>query len=175
MKKENDVQTSEKAIALTKCAGLIPCVLFIVGNVGETEETIDETIEFLQRTDTDSVGTVGGLWIFPGTGLYQYTKKLGIIDDCFWLGDEPYMVYTHEHSLKKLRFFTHAIKKQKKISEMSFRYRAGYTLYTYIEEYKQKVSIVLNKYPKIKSILKSFYPAIKHNVYRITRSEEIGT
>jgi anaerobic magnesium-protoporphyrin IX monomethyl ester cyclase len=161
MKKENDVHASEKAIALTKRAGLIAGALLIVGNVGETKETIDETIDFLQRTETDSIGAVGGLWIFPGTGLYRYTKELGIINDNFWLGDEPYMIYTYEHSLRQLRFFTHAIKKQKKISDMSFRYRLGYTLHTHIGEIKQKISIFLDKYPRIKSVLKSVYMAIK--------------
>lgn len=31
-----------------------------MGNVGETEETIDETIEFLQRINIDLIGAVGG-------------------------------------------------------------------------------------------------------------------
>lgn len=171
MKKEIDFQTSETAIALTKRAGLRAGILLIVGNVGETEETIDETIEFLQRTDSDLIGAVGGLWIFPGTGIYRYAKKLGIIDDNFWLGDQPYMIYTREHSLRKLNFFTHAIKERKKLSEMTFRYRMSYAFHTYFGEFEQKVLSVLNKHPKLNRMLESSYPAIRRNISRIIHLE----
>jgi len=29
----------------------------------------------------------------PGTALYQACKDHGLIDDSFWLGDEPYYIY----------------------------------------------------------------------------------
>lgn len=161
MKKENDARNAEKAVTLTKQAGLNPGVLLIVGNVGETEDTIDETIDFLKKNNIDSTGTVGGLWIFPGTGLYRHAKKLGIINDSFWLGDDPYMVYTYEHSLRELRFFVHAIKECKKLSEMTTVYRVNYNLRTYIMDLKNTVSSALDKYPKIKLDLKRFYFAIK--------------
>jgi radical SAM superfamily enzyme YgiQ (UPF0313 family) len=172
MKKENDIQSSETAIALTKRAGLFPGVLIIVGYVGETKETIDETIDFLQRNDVDAIGSVGGLCIFPGTGVYKYAKKLGIIDDNFWLGDEPYMLYTREHSLRRLRFFTHAIRNRKKLSEMTFKYRLIYALRTYVGEFEQKVLSVLNKHPVIERVLGSLYPAIRRSISRIIRSWE---
>ncbi|MBU4464012.1 MAG: B12-binding domain-containing radical SAM protein [Proteobacteria bacterium] len=167
MKKEYDVQTSEKAIALTRRAGLIPGVLLIVGYIGETEETIDETIDFLQRTGVESVGTVGGLWLFPGTGTYRYAKKIGVIDDNFWLGDKSHMIYTREHSLRKLRFFIYAIRDRKKISEMTFGYHVGYVLRTYVGGFEQKVLSVLNRSPAIERMLESFYPAIRRSISRI--------
>ena len=169
MNKENDVHTAETAVALTKRAGLFPGVLIVVGYVGETEETVDETIDFLQRIDIKEVGTVGGLWILPGTGFYRYAKQLGIIDDNFWLSDEPYMVYTHEHSLRRLRFFTHAIKNRKKLSEMTFKYRLMYVLRTYIGGFEQKVLSVLSKYPVIDRVVERLYPAIRRNISRIIR------
>jgi radical SAM superfamily enzyme YgiQ (UPF0313 family) len=169
MKKENNVQTSEKAIALTKRAGIRVCALLIVGGIGETEETIDETIEFLQKTDPEGMGTVGGLWILPGTGLYRYGKKLGIIDDSYWLSDTPYMIFTQEHSLRRLRFFAHAVKERKKLSEMTVKYRISYALLTCKAELIREIIDVLNKYPVIKSVLKSFYLAVTGNVNRIIR------
>lgn len=171
MKKDNDVQTSEIAITSTKQTGLRAGCLLIVGNVGETEETIDETIDFLRKTNPDSIGTVGGLWILPGTGLYQYAKKIGIIDDDFWLSDEPYMIYTHEHSLRKLRFFTHALRRQKKISEMSIKYRIIYILHSYILKLKEKLLSALDKYPAIKSVLKRCYFAVSYRFFKVTRFE----
>jgi len=104
MHKENDVATSERAIRLCKQMGLKVTVLIIVGNVGETEETITETINFLKISQPDEIGLTGALWIFPGTQLYQYCKREGIINDDFWLTDEPYMTYTREHSMKMLAY-----------------------------------------------------------------------
>jgi len=161
MKKENNVQTSKNAIALTKQAGIRACALLITGSVGETRETIDETVEFLRETDPEGIGSVGGLWILPGTGLYHYAKKIGIIDDSFWLSNEPYMKYTHEHSVVWLKLFNHAVKNHKKLSEMSIMYQMQFILRMYIEESTEKLVHVLNNYPIFKSFLKRIYFAIK--------------
>lgn len=106
MNKENDLESTERAITLAKQAGLLTSALIMVGNPGETEETIGETNDLLRRTQPHNVCTVGGVWIFPGTKLYQSCKRQGFIDDDFWLGDEPYKVYTMEHSPEKLHELT---------------------------------------------------------------------
>ena len=102
MGKENDIETSERAIKLAKEAGILVTALMIIGNVGETKETVRDTINFLKRTQPDEIGCVGGLWILPGTKLYRDAKKGGFIDDDFWLSDEPFKIYTLEYSLKEL-------------------------------------------------------------------------
>lgn len=103
MGKENTVAASERAIALCRAAGIRITALIIAGNVGETRETIRETVSFLRRTRPDEVGCVGGLWILPGTKLYRDCAVRGIINDDFWLGAEPYMLYTAEHSAEELK------------------------------------------------------------------------
>ena len=102
MNKKSDVQTIERAIALTKEVGIRVTTLIIIGNVGENDRTVEETRDFLYRTQPDGVGQVGGLWILPGTKLYRDAKKKGFIDDSFWLGKEPYKIYTLEHSEEEL-------------------------------------------------------------------------
>jgi anaerobic magnesium-protoporphyrin IX monomethyl ester cyclase len=102
MGKENDIATSEQAIRLCKQLKLKVTALMIIGNVGETEETLCDTINFLKRTQPDEIGCVGGLWILPGTKLYQQCRRQGIIDDDFWLTDVPYLTYTREYSLETL-------------------------------------------------------------------------
>ena len=102
MNKENEINNAVAAIRMTKEAGIRATALMIVGNIGETDETVQETLRFLKRANPDVVASAGGLWILPGTKVYQHSKKLGFIDDGFWLSDEPYKVYTLEHSLKKL-------------------------------------------------------------------------
>lgn len=103
MNKQNDILFNERAIHLTKQAGILTTALIIVGSVGETTETIKETVEFLNRTKPDIVGCAGALWVFPGTKLYQICKKKGFIDDSYWLGDEPYKIYDLEWKQSALR------------------------------------------------------------------------
>jgi hypothetical protein len=50
----------------------------------------------LNLTKPDDVGTVGGLWILPGTKLYLDMVKAGHIVDDYRLSDEPYYVYRGE-------------------------------------------------------------------------------
>jgi coproporphyrinogen III oxidase-like Fe-S oxidoreductase len=102
MGKNNDVETSMRAIKLAKNEGIVVTALIIIGNVGETKETVQETVNFLKKTQPDEIGCVGGLWILPGTKLYRDSKKKGFIDDTFWLTDEPYKIYTMEYSLEEL-------------------------------------------------------------------------
>ncbi len=102
MNKENEINNAVAAIQMTKAAGLRATALMIVGNIGETDETVRETLRFLKKANPDVVASSGGLWVLPGTKVYQYCKKLGFIEDEFWLSDEPYKVYTLEHSLQKL-------------------------------------------------------------------------
>jgi anaerobic magnesium-protoporphyrin IX monomethyl ester cyclase len=103
MGKANDVAHAERATRLAQECGLAVTALLIIGNVGETEETLLDTIRFLQRAQPTDVGCVGGLWILPGTKLYRECKERGFIDDSFWLGDEPYKVYTLEWPLATLQ------------------------------------------------------------------------
>jgi len=102
MGKDNDVETSERAIKFAKEARILVTALMIIGNVGETQDTVRETVNFLKRTQPDEIGCVGGLWILPGTKLYRNCKKKRFIDDNFWLSDEPYKIYTMEYSLDQL-------------------------------------------------------------------------
>ncbi len=102
MGKANDVETSGKAIRLAKEAGIEVTALMIVGNVGETWDTIKQSMDFLKKTKPDEVGCAGGLWIFPGTKLYRYAMKMNFIDDSFWLTDEPWKIYTLEYPLNEL-------------------------------------------------------------------------
>lgn len=111
MGKENDILNAEKAIKMTKQAGISVNALIIVGNVGETDETVNQTVNFLMRTRPDSISSVGGLWVLPGTKLYQHCRRQGFIDDDFWLSDEPFKIYTLEHSLEKLDEFHSKIAK----------------------------------------------------------------
>ncbi|PIS47588.1 MAG: hypothetical protein COT17_02710 [Elusimicrobia bacterium CG08_land_8_20_14_0_20_51_18] len=100
--KNNTISASERAISLCHKIGIRSTALIIAGGVGETWETINETAAFLRRIRPDEVGSVGGLWVLPGTRLYKDCVAKGLIDDDFWLGDDPYLLYTVEHSPEAL-------------------------------------------------------------------------
>jgi radical SAM superfamily enzyme YgiQ (UPF0313 family)/GT2 family glycosyltransferase/acetyltransferase-like isoleucine patch superfamily enzyme/ubiquinone/menaquinone biosynthesis C-methylase UbiE/glycosyltransferase involved in cell wall biosynthesis len=149
MGKANDVRNAEHAIRIAKEAGLITTALMIVGNVGETEKTIAESLAFLERSQPDEVGTVGGLWILPGTRLYADCKNMGYIDDDFWLSDAPYKTYTREHSIQKLATFKKILMQYKTISKgtvmehVAKRHQAGESLLT---KWNRYVDSTVNEY-----------------------------
>lgn len=103
--KSVDIETGEKAIKLCRKIGIHTTALMIVGYIGETYDTVKETREFLRRCRPNTVSAAGGLWIFPGTGVYSRAKKEGLIDDSFWLGRKPYITYYGEHDQKTLEKF----------------------------------------------------------------------
>lgn len=88
---------SLRAIRSLHDAGLAVCALTLVGYPGETTETVNRTIELLRESEVEEVGTIGCIWVFPGTKLYRECKEKGMIDDSFWLGPEETFIYTEPH------------------------------------------------------------------------------
>jgi radical SAM superfamily enzyme YgiQ (UPF0313 family) len=83
-----------KGIENCKKVGLRVDANLIVGNVGETDDTIEETRRFLQATNPTTISsTWSGLMLLPGTAIYQKAKRCGDIDDSFWDLREPYRVW----------------------------------------------------------------------------------
>jgi radical SAM superfamily enzyme YgiQ (UPF0313 family) len=119
MEKGTDIEISKRAIILTKKAGIGVTVLLIAGSVGENIETINQTIDFLNsvQVQSDEIGSVGGLWILPGTKLYWECKKAGFIGDDFWLSKKPYKLYTAEHRKWVLDIFDYAYRIRRKLSK----------------------------------------------------------
>tara|TARA_Y100000034_G_scaffold25102_1_gene29454 strand:- start:340 stop:2055 length:1716 start_codon:yes stop_codon:yes gene_type:complete len=119
----------------------------IVGLPGETQETIDETIDFVQEMQFnnylyyDDIGICG---IYPGAEVYNIAKRrkfeipgYGLLDDDYWLTDGEVPYYECEHSIEKLRQWKEDIRdaialnritspgaflKQKKILPSTIRY-----------------------------------------------------
>jgi anaerobic magnesium-protoporphyrin IX monomethyl ester cyclase len=118
--KKATIKQAKEAILATKKIGIKVTALLIVGSHGETKATINETVEFLNEVSPHYIGSVGGLWIFPGTALYQYAKKERLIDDEFWLSDQPIQVFLAEHSQKDLQRFNFAVTKRKRLDSLDF-------------------------------------------------------
>ncbi|MEW6409352.1 MAG: radical SAM protein [Nitrospirota bacterium] len=66
----------KKAFTTTKQTGILTEAYFMVGNIGETWESVNRTISFIKELDADYVGcsiTVP----FPGTEIYRIIKEKG--------------------------------------------------------------------------------------------------
>jgi len=92
----------KKTIAITNEVGLRYGTFLMVGNPGESWETVKETVEFLKQLKNLEVNSVGRLEVYPNTGVYELAKKQGLIDDSFWLTEKKVPYYTYEHSEDEL-------------------------------------------------------------------------
>jgi radical SAM superfamily enzyme YgiQ (UPF0313 family) len=84
--KKTRVEQNEKAIKMAKDAGLFVTISLIIGYPGETQDTLRETLTFVQKTKPDDV-YVCVATPFPGTELRAAVERNGwkISDnfDCF--------------------------------------------------------------------------------------------
>ena len=119
MNKGVTLEQAKRAIALTKKTNIKAVGLFIVGYIGETRKTFNETIDFIQKTDPPCVATAGSLALFPGTEVYKLLKDKGIISDEFWLGPQPLMTYYAEHDTYNLNEFRELLLARRKITLFS--------------------------------------------------------
>jgi anaerobic magnesium-protoporphyrin IX monomethyl ester cyclase len=102
------VEQNERALKVAKAAGLSVCALMMCGNPGETDETISASIDLLRRCDVDDVGTLGQVWLFPGTAMYQWAKRKGLIDDSYWLtSNETFTLYDGFTETQRARWHGH--------------------------------------------------------------------
>ncbi|MCG2721695.1 MAG: radical SAM protein [Thermodesulfovibrionales bacterium] len=74
----------KKAFALTTRYGILPRAYFIYGSPGETEETIQETVDLMHEIRPLSMVSYI-LDIFPGTALYEDFQQRTKLGDNIWL------------------------------------------------------------------------------------------
>jgi len=79
MGKRTTVEKGRKSVEIARRHGLEVHASFMLGNVGETAETIKETISFAKSLDLDNA-TFFITAPFPGTVLYQTAQDLGHIN-----------------------------------------------------------------------------------------------
>lgn len=91
--KRTDLNKIISATRLTKKAKIRVCALMMYGLPGETDEDRRLSEKLIEKIKPDEVGTVGAVWVFPGTALYERAKMAKLIDDSFWLGKRHYYIY----------------------------------------------------------------------------------
>src|SRR5207247_9738000 len=78
IKKGATVDMAERFTANCKKLGLVVHGDFIIGLPGESRESINRTIEFAKRLDTETI-QVSIAHPYPGTEFYEYVKKNNLI------------------------------------------------------------------------------------------------
>lgn len=93
MGKGIEPEHAHAARAICREVGIGFTALMMEGYPHQTPDTQEEDRAFLKELRPDGMGTVGVTWVLPGTRLYKQCKGAGLIDDAFWLGEEPVYVY----------------------------------------------------------------------------------
>lgn len=78
MNKNLTVKEIKRGFKLTRKAGLASLASFMIGNIGETEKTVNDSIKLIKKIKPD----YGGFAItapFPGTKLYDYAQEKNFI------------------------------------------------------------------------------------------------
>jgi radical SAM superfamily enzyme YgiQ (UPF0313 family) len=73
-KKGISLEQSEKAIQMTKTAGITVGANFIIGHPGETKETARKTIDFAAKLNAD-INAIGLMVPYPGTEVGEMAEK----------------------------------------------------------------------------------------------------
>jgi len=91
--KRTNLKLIERAFTLSKKAGLKTCALMMYGLPRETRKDKKFSQKLIAKIKPDETGSVGAVWIFPGTALYEQAKNTRLIDDSFWLSKKKYYIY----------------------------------------------------------------------------------
>jgi anaerobic magnesium-protoporphyrin IX monomethyl ester cyclase len=76
MKKGTRVEQNERAIKWAKEAGLSVSISVIIGYPGETTDTLKQTLDFIRRTEPDTVH-MSLATPYPGVELYDLMREVG--------------------------------------------------------------------------------------------------
>ncbi|MCK4670376.1 MAG: radical SAM protein [Nanoarchaeota archaeon] len=93
----------KNAASLARKHGIFVNFFLMVGNPGETEETIKETIDMLKQTRPNMIIT-SHLQLYPGTKFYNDAVAKGQISDYIWFEDKestPEATYFFHEMSKK--------------------------------------------------------------------------
>ncbi|MBU1569646.1 MAG: B12-binding domain-containing radical SAM protein, partial [Proteobacteria bacterium] len=103
IKKGITVNDIKKAFKLSHQAEILPRAYLMMGNPGECEESVNETIGLMKEIKPYNSADAQLLWVLPNTELYESMKVKGLISDRFWVENTKTCFYTAEHSMEELQ------------------------------------------------------------------------
>jgi radical SAM superfamily enzyme YgiQ (UPF0313 family) len=99
--------TREQIVEAFRCAheaGLSTTMLLMIGNPGETQETIEDTISLLYETKPLRIDP-NMYQVYPGSQTYNELREAGYISDDYWLDHDAPPFYTGEHKIRQLQLW----------------------------------------------------------------------
>lgn len=103
IKKNQTIEQIENDFELIHKVGIKPRAYLMVGNPGENENTIKQTIALMKKIKPYDTTSAQILWLLPDTEVYELSKLKNIIYDDYWLKSDSMVYYTGEHSVKELK------------------------------------------------------------------------
>jgi anaerobic magnesium-protoporphyrin IX monomethyl ester cyclase len=107
--KKITIEEIKRTAKILEDAGIPYGVYLMVGNPGENEETIEETIKLINELSPTNFNRPAILQIYPGTELYRMAKENGFITDGYWATDNKTPLYTKEIPLMQLKMWSNRI------------------------------------------------------------------
>jgi radical SAM superfamily enzyme YgiQ (UPF0313 family) len=135
-----------KAFQMTHAAEIKAYILLMIGNLKESERTINDTISLVRAIEPDKIRTTL-TQVYPATDLYELCKQKGVISDVYWLSDKAAPIFTVESSVKQLKKWE---------SKINYAY--------YLQKKKvlriYEILFYRNLFRNLREMLKSLFPKI---------------
>ena len=135
----------ERAFDLVHRAGIKPRAYLMVGNIGESVDTVDETVDMVGVIKPHSSIGATILWLLPGTDVYREACEKGFIDDAYWLkcDDVPYNLqeYSYEELFQLRQRLMRGIAKKKGgiLPVVSFYLKTIYYRYPFLSRMRSLI------------------------------------
>ncbi|MBM3295364.1 MAG: B12-binding domain-containing radical SAM protein, partial [Candidatus Aminicenantes bacterium] len=95
--KKLDLDLFRRVARAIRDSGIRLHAFLMVGNPGESDRTIDETVSFIREVGPDSFSVLIAT-VYPETGFAQDMEEMGALDESYWLTDGPPPYYLREAS-----------------------------------------------------------------------------
>lgn len=161
-----------KTVTLFKNTKILLIAFLIVGLYGETDDTINETISFVQKMQRIKYfyfDNIGILIIYPGTEIYDTAKKAHAISDSYWLTEKQTPFFTVEHNKQKLLSYQSFVRDG--ISLKRFFTPRGFIRQYYMAPWIMKFFLSnIPRYPLyIRFIIQRYFPSAYEGIRQLLR------
>lgn len=126
MKKKLKIETALEFSRATKKAGIMVHGCFMVGNPGETRETLEQTLRYAKKLNPDTAQFYP-IMVYPGTEAYDWAEKKGYLltnDYSKWLTEDGLHSTVLERSGLPSRYLVDFCNRARK----EFYMRSGYII-----------------------------------------------
>ncbi len=145
--KKIDREKAIKAVRMTKKAGIECRATFMLGNPGETEETIMQTLKFAIELEPD-IALFNITTPFPGTRMFDWARENG------YLMTQDWLLYDLSNMVMRLPTISH--------EKIEHYYRLAFKKFFLRPSYLLKRLFGLRSITELKNAVKAFFAIIRH-------------